>query len=196
MFAFRGRWIGLSAGETVATPVGIRAGSGLAGGTDAPPGAKGGSGIMSTTLPPTRTELRIGDTASFAKQITDRDVFEFAFASGDFNPLHIDDEYARRTVFGRRIAHGILTAGVISSVLGRELPGVGTIFLELCIRFVKPVYLGDTITARATVSEFINPKRVRLVVSCINQDGCDVAVGSAIVVPPKNTRLIDGNGRL
>ena len=107
---------------------------------------------MTPALPPTRTELRIGDTASFTKQITDRDVFEFAFASGDFNPLHIDDEYAKRTVFGRRIAHGILTAGVISSVLGRELPGLGTIFLELCIRFVKPVYLGDTVTAHAPVS--------------------------------------------
>lgn len=150
---------------------------------------------MTPALPPTRTELRIGDTASFTKQITDRDVFEFAFASGDFNPLHIDDEYAKRTVFGRRIAHGILTAGVISSVLGRELPGLGTIFLELCIRFVKPVYLGDTVTAHATVSEFINPKRVRLVVSCANQHGHDVAVGSAIVVPPKHTRLIEGNDR-
>ena len=112
---------------------------------------------------------------------------EFADASGDFNPLHISEEYAKRTVFGHRIAHGILTAGIISTVLGGEIPGLGTIFVELHIKFLKPVYFGDTMTATATVTEIINPKRVRLMVACLNQYGEDVALGNAIVIPPKET---------
>lgn len=135
----------------------------------------------------TRATLQVGDTGSFSKTISERDVFEFADATGDFNPLHIDEEYARRTVFGHRIAHGILTAGIISTVLGGEIPGLGTIFVELHIKFLKPVYFGDTVTATGTVTEIINPKRVRLMVSCRNQHGEDVALGNAIVIPPKET---------
>ena len=137
--------------------------------------------------PRTRATLQVGDTGSFSKTISERDVFEFADASGDFNPLHIDEEYAKRTVFGHRIAHGILTAGIISTVLGGEIPGVGTIFVELHIKFLKPVYFGDTVTATGTVVEIINLKRVRLMVSCHNQHGDDVAMGNAIVIPPKDT---------
>lgn len=135
----------------------------------------------------TRETLKVGDAGSFSKTITERDVFAFADASGDFNPLHIDEEYARRSAFGRRIAHGILTAGIISTVLGSEIPGLGTIFVQLEIRFLKPVFIGDTVTARAVVMEIINPKRVRLLVSCTNQSGEDVAIGNAVVVPPKTT---------
>ncbi len=138
-------------------------------------------------IPTTRAKLQVGDKGSFSKTITEKDVFAFADASGDFNPLHIDEEYARRTVFGRRIAHGILTAGIISTVLGGEIPGLGTIFVELHMKFLKPVYFGDTVTATGTVMEIINPKRVRLLVACVNQQGEDVAIGNAIVVPPKET---------
>ena len=137
----------------------------------------------------TRATLQVGDTGSFTKTITERDVFEFAEASGDFNPLHINEEYARRTVFGHRIAHGILTAGIISTVLGGEIPGLGTIFVELHMKFLKPVYFGDTVTATGTVTEIINPKRVRLMVACVNQRGADVALGNAVVIPPKETVL-------
>lgn len=137
-----------------------------------------------------RKTLAVGDVGTFTKTITEQDVFGFADASGDFNPLHIDEEYARRTQFGRRVAHGILTAGIISSVLGGEIPGLGTIFVELHIRFMKPVYLGDTVTAKATVIETINPKRIRLMVACTNQHGDDVAIGNAIVIPPKETRIL------
>jgi 3-hydroxybutyryl-CoA dehydratase len=148
---------------------------------------------MNSTLSPTtmrtRESLKVGDQGAFTKTITEQDVFSFAGASGDFNPLHIDEEYAARSVFGRRIAHGILTAGIISTVLGSEIPGLGTVFVELHIRFLKPVFLGDSITATATVMEIINPKRVRLMVACTNQDGEDVAIGNAIVVPPKTTKL-------
>ncbi len=137
--------------------------------------------------PRTRKTLQVGDKGWFTKTITEKDVFAFAEASGDFNPLHIDEEYAKRTVFGHRIAHGILTAGIISTVLGGEIPGLGTIFVEMHIKFLKPVYFGDTVTATGTVMEIINPKRVRLMVACLNQHGEDVALGNAIVIPPKET---------
>lgn len=139
--------------------------------------------------PHTRPTLAVGDKGSFTKTISEADVFAFADISGDFNPLHIDEEYARRSVFGRRIAHGILTAGIISTVLGAELPGLGTVFVELHIKFLKPVFLGDTVTATATVMEIVNPKRVRMLVACLNQQGEDVAVGNALIVPPKETAL-------
>ncbi len=137
-----------------------------------------------------RPTLKVGDAGTFTKTISEKDVFAFADASGDFNPLHIDEEYARRSQFGRRVAHGILTAGIISTVLGGEIPGLGTIFTELHIRFLKPVFLGDTIRATATVTEFISPKRIRLMVACSNQKGDDVAIGNAIVIPPTETKLL------
>ena len=140
-------------------------------------------------VPHTRPTLSVGDKGSFTKTISEADVFAFADISGDFNPLHIDEEYAKRSVFGRRIAHGILTAGIISTVLGAEIPGLGTVFVELHIKFLKPVFLGDTVTATATVMEIVNPKRVRMMVACLNQQGEDVAVGNALVVPPKETSL-------
>lgn len=139
----------------------------------------------------TRATLQVSDSGEFTKTITEHDIFEFADASGDFNPLHIDEEYAKRTVFGRRVAHGILTAGIISTVLGGDIPGLGTIFVELHIQFLKPVFIGDTVTARATVMEIINPKRVRLMVACVNQSGDDVAIGNAVVIPPKETRVLN-----
>lgn len=138
----------------------------------------------------TRKTLSIGDSGCFSKTILDCDVDGFARVSGDFNPLHLDEEYARGTRFKRRIAHGLLSASVISTVLGTEIPGLGTIFRELHIRFDRPVYLGDTVTARAIVTEVINPKRVCLMVACVNQAGEDVALGHAIVVPPRETTLL------
>jgi 3-hydroxybutyryl-CoA dehydratase len=145
---------------------------------------------MSSSPLRTRETLALGDTGTRTKRITSEDLRDFAEASGDFNPVHLDEEYARTTPFGQRIAHGVLTAGIISSVLGGDLPGVGTIFVELHIRFLKPVYIGDTITANATVMEIINPRRIRLLVACVNQHGEDVAIGNAIVVPPLETKVI------
>lgn len=138
----------------------------------------------------TRETLSVGDQGTFSKTISEHDVFEFADASGDFNPLHIDEEYAKRSRFGHRVAHGILMAGIISTVLGGDIPGLGTIFVELHIRFLKPVFLGDTVTATATVMEIINPKRIRLFVACLNDKGEDVAIGNAIVIPPEQTKII------
>ncbi|MCK6484227.1 MAG: MaoC family dehydratase [Phycisphaerae bacterium] len=146
--------------------------------------------MIETLTPRTRPTLQVGDSGSFTKTITERDVYEFAWASGDVNPMHMDEEYARHTRFEHRIAHGILSAGIISAVLGCEIPGVGCIFVELHIKFFKPVFIGDTVTATATVMEIINPKRVRLLVACVNQKGEDVAMGNAVVVPPSETRII------
>ncbi len=144
-----------------------------------------------TPLKPTRRDtLQVGDTGQFSKTLTEHDVFAFADASGDHNPLHIDETYAKESVFKDRIAHGILTAGIISTVLGSVLPGLGTIFVELHVRFLKPVYFNDKITATGTVTEIINPKRVRLMVACVNQHGRDVAIGNAIVIPPEETQIL------
>lgn len=140
--------------------------------------------------PTPRETLQVGDTGKFSKVITERDIFRFADASGDYNPLHIDETYARSTRFGKRVAHGILTAGIISTVLSSDIPGIGTIFLQLQIRFVKPVFINDRITATAMVEEIIQPDRVRLLVACVNQNGEDVAIGNAIVIPPKGTKVI------
>jgi len=141
-------------------------------------------------VPKTRETLEVGDSGTFTKTITEADVLAFADASGDFNPLHVDDEYARRSAFGQRVAHGILTAALISAVLGGELPGVGTILVSIHVRFLRPVFIGDVVTAEATVMQIINPKRVRILVACRNQDGRDVAIGNAVVIPPAQTRLI------
>jgi len=141
-------------------------------------------------IPHPRPTLRVGDKGQFSKVITERDIFRFADASGDYNPLHIDETYARSTRFGKRVAHGILTAGIISTVLSSDIPGIGTIFLQLEIRFVKPVFINDRITATAMVEEIMRPDRVRLLVACVNQKGEDVAIGNAIVIPPKGTEVI------
>ncbi len=146
---------------------------------------------MIDPIPQVRETLCVGDAATFSKTIYEQDVFHFAGASGDYNPLHIDEGYAAESEFGHRVVHGILTAGIISAVLSGDLPGRGTLFVELHIRFLKPVYILDTVTANATVTEIINPKRVRLLVACVNQHGDDVAVGNAIVVPPSATKLIE-----
>ncbi len=138
----------------------------------------------------TRETLKVGDRGQFSKTISQQDVFSFADVSGDHNPLHIDETYASKTIFKHRIVHGILTAGIISTVLGGEIPGIGTIFVELHIKFLKPVFVGDTVTATATVTEIVNPKRVRLLVACLNGKGEDVAIGNALVIPPESTKLL------
>ena len=139
--------------------------------------------------PRPRAAIGVGDSATFTKTISDSDVVQFADASGDHNPLHLDEAYARGTRFRRRIAHGILSAGLISAALAHELPGLGTIFVELHIRFLKPVFIGDTVTARLTVAEILSPRRVRLAAVCVNQSGMEVAAGYALVVPPEQTQV-------
>jgi acyl dehydratase len=141
-----------------------------------------------TTIGKTYEELEIGEEASFTKTITETDVYLFAGISGDFNPLHVNESYAKETVFGTRIAHGALPQSLIAPVLGMKLPGLGTILVEITCRFKRPTYFGDTVTATATVAEKIEKtKRVRLKLKWTNQRGESVAEGEAVVVPPQKT---------
>ena len=117
-------------------------------------------------------EMKIGDSASTVKTIGESDVYLFAGITGDLNPAHTDEVSASQTPFGGRIAHGILSAGLISAVLGMRLPGPGTIYLGQELKFTKPVRFGDTVTATCTVSELLPEKNiVRLETICTNQDG-------------------------
>lgn len=104
----------------------------------------------------------------------------------NFNPAHINEDYAKNNFFKTRIAHGMLSAGFISTVIGNELPGTGSIYVKQDLRFLAPVRIGDTITVRIEIIEIIaEKKRVRLKTTCINQEGTQVLDGEAIVSPPK-----------
>ena len=134
----------------------------------------------------TLKQLEVGQRASFSKTVSEFDVYMFAGISGDFNPAHINQAYAEQTAFKTRIAHGMLSAGFISTVLGNQLPGTGTIYISQSMTFLAPVTIGDTITATAEVVEInAEKKRVRLKTVCTNQDGKEVLTGEALVSPPR-----------
>lgn len=137
-------------------------------------------------------QLEIGEEASFSKTITETDVYLFAGISGDFNPVHMNEEFARQTPFRARIAHGALPQSLIAPVLGMQLPGLGTVLVEIRCRFKAPTYFGDTITATATVAEKLQEKRrVRMRLGWINQRGETVAEGEAVVIPPPESPRAD-----
>jgi 3-hydroxybutyryl-CoA dehydratase len=127
--------------------------------------------------------FHIGDKDSLTKEVTEKDVDSFAKLVGDYNPLHMDEEYARRHRFGNRIAHGGLIFSLISAVLGTRLPGPGTIYLSQSIKFVRPVRLGDTMIASVRIVE-INPENgvIKLETICVNQNKENVAEGEALVL--------------
>ena len=134
----------------------------------------------------TISEMKLGDSASFTKTVSEHDVYTYAGVSGDFNPAHVNEVEAQKGMFGKRIAHGMLSAGFISTVLGTQLPGPGTIYMGQELRFTKPVFFGDTITATVTVAELIPEKnRAKLETVCTNQNGEVVISGFATVMPPK-----------
>ena len=131
-------------------------------------------------------ELTVGLKASFSKTITETDVYLFAGVSGDINPAHVNEEYSKNTFFKGRIVHGMLSASLISAVIGMQLPGPGTIYSSQTLKFTAPVRFGDTITANAEVAEILTEKnRVILKTYCTNQDGVVVMTGEAVVLPPK-----------
>lgn len=126
---------------------------------------------------------QVGDSAQFTKTIADEDIARYAEISGDTNPVHVDEEYARTTRFGRRVAHGMLTAGFISTVLGTKMPGPGTIYLGQSLRFLAPVYPGDTITATATIVRYdVERGRMTLSTVCTNAEGAEMLTGEAEVL--------------
>ncbi len=134
----------------------------------------------------TISEIQVGDSAEFSKTVSESDVYLYAGVTGDLNPAHINEAYAEKTFFKTRIAHGMLTAGFISAILGMHLPGPGTIYLKQELKFLAPVRIGDTITARAEVIEVtVDKNRIRLETTCTNQDGARVLDGEAMVSPPK-----------
>lgn len=123
-------------------------------------------------------DFKIGQTASVSKTITDDDIQTFARLSGDYNPLHVDEEYASRSRFKSRIAHGMLTASLISTILGMKLPGAGGIYISQQMRFLKPVRIGDTITCVGEVVEWnATTKLLTLQTDCFNQRGEKVIEG-------------------
>lgn len=129
--------------------------------------------------------LSIGMKQSLTKTVTEEDIEFFARATGDMNPLHLDESYARSTRFGGRIAHGLLGAGLISAILGTLLPGPGTVYLSQKLTFTAPVRIGDRITASVEVKS-IKQRRVSLKTICVNQDGNIVIDGEAEVLAPSS----------
>ncbi|HEM3696117.1 TPA: MaoC family dehydratase [Streptococcus suis] len=129
--------------------------------------------------------FEVGQTGSFSKTITETDVVLFAGISGDLNPAHINEVEASKGMFKKRIAHGMLGASLISTVLGMYLPGPGTIYLGQNLKFLKPVAIGDTLTAMATIVEKDEKGWLKLETTVTNQEGVVVISGHAKVIPPK-----------
>ncbi len=131
-------------------------------------------------------EIKVGDTAFAAKTITEADLLMFGAVSTDFNPAHFNEEYAKNTMFKKRIAHGILSVSLVSSVLGMQLPGPGGIYISQTVKFKAPVFIGDTITAYTEVKEIITEKnRVVFRTYVTNQDEKLILDGEAVIMPPK-----------
>ena len=128
-------------------------------------------------------EIKVGDKFSTERLVTDELIRKFADVSGDYNPIHLDDEVAAKTRFGKRIAHGMLSASLISTAIGTKLPGAGAIYLSQSFRFMAPVYPGDTITARVTISQIRDDKPIiTLETICSNQQDQIVVKGEAVVL--------------
>ena len=129
-------------------------------------------------------DIEIGMTRYVRKIITDQDIEKFAEISTDHNPVHLDDEYARDTIFEGRIAHGMLTAGLVSAVIGEQLPGHGTIYMSQNLKFLAPVRPGDLVHAEVKVIDMvIDKRRVKLDCRC-EVNGKNVLVGEAMVLAP------------
>ena len=128
-------------------------------------------------------DLKVGDKFSSSREVTDELVRKFAEVSGDYNPLHLDDEFAKTTRFGRRIAHGMLSGAFISAVLGNDFKERKIVYLSQTMKFVAPVFLGDTVTSTGTVSNIREDKGiVTLETVCTNQNGETLVKGEAVVM--------------
>jgi 3-hydroxybutyryl-CoA dehydratase len=129
-------------------------------------------------------EIEIGEEASFTKTVSEADVYNYAGVTGDFNPAHINESFAKKSMFGGRIAHGMLSAGLISTVLGTKLPGPGCIYVSQDLKFTAPVHFGDTITAKVkVVNKNVEKNRIELETECINQKDDTVIKGKAVLMP-------------
>lgn len=127
-------------------------------------------------------ELVVGKTAEYSRTVSDTDVMKFAEITGDFNPVHVDEVAAAKSRFGGRIAHGMLSAGLVSSAIANGLPGPGSIYLAQTLKFTLPVRIGDTVTVTLAVTEILPKRRVKLSTVCANQKGEKVLEGEATVM--------------
>jgi len=144
----------------------------------------------------TIADLAPGDHAELVRPVEEDDIAGFIDAVGDLNPVHSDPAYAATTLFKEPIAPGIFTAGLISAVIGTQLPGPGAIYLSQSLKFIKPVKAGDTVTARVQVLEVIRERnRIRLQTVCVNQRGEEVLSGEAWVMPSKARVVYDERPR-
>ncbi|ATO47426.1 hypothetical protein C5L30_000093 [Companilactobacillus farciminis] len=134
-------------------------------------------------------ELKVGMTGVMTKQVTEDDVDTFARVTGDYNPMHVDEEFAEKTQFHKRIAHGMLSAGLISACIGNKMPGPGAIYLNQTLRFNKPVYFGDVLVATVKVERIDQKAHFQIAtLSTIvtNQNGDVVTEGEAQIMPAKH----------
>ena len=130
-----------------------------------------------------RADFYVGEQASLTKTITESDVNTFAELIGDHNPIHTDDEYARKSRFGKRVAHGVFSGGLISAVLGNKLPGPGSIYLSQQLEFLAPVFIGDTITAVVEVTSWRPEKRIiTFKTDAYNQEETQVVTGQSVLM--------------
>jgi 3-hydroxybutyryl-CoA dehydratase len=131
----------------------------------------------------TYEDIQVGDIAEYSKAITEKEVYMFAEVSGDYNPVHVDPEFAKSSMFGKQIAHGILSGSLISTVLGTKLPAEDTIYLGQNFKFKAPVYFGDVLTARVEVTEKRDDKHIiKLKTQVLNQNNEVVVDGEAVTM--------------
>ncbi|WP_375737976.1 MaoC family dehydratase [Pseudomonas boanensis] len=135
--------------------------------------------------------LEVGQKASFAKTVEERDIQLFAAVSGDRNPVHLDAEYAAGTMFKERIAHGMFTGALISAAIACEMPGPGSIYLGQQLRFTRPVKLGDRLTVELEILEKLPKNRVRIATRVFNQNAEQVVDGEAEVLAPKQQLSVE-----
>ena len=143
----------------------------------------------------TYDEIVIGDTGSFGKTITESDIHAFSAITGDFNPAHVDEHYMQTSALGRkmrgRIAQGMLTAGLFSTLVGERIPGKGALYVSQTCNFRLPVKIGDTITARCEVVEKMEKRRIRMLTQCFNQRGELVLDGEAVAIAAQNPEDVE-----
>ena len=140
-------------------------------------------------------DLKVGQTAIYARTITETDIVLFAGITGDNNPVHINEEFAAKTMFSGRIAHGMLTASFISTVLGVKLPGPGAIYVSQTVRFKAPVRAGDTLTVRATITDLVPEKRRATLSTVVTVGNKAVLEGEAVVIVPNRTSVQGAGAR-
>lgn len=130
-------------------------------------------------------DIKVGDTAFFAKTISESDILQYAGITGDVNPIIVDEEFAKKTPYKKRVVHGMLIASFFSNIVGTKLPGPGSGHINYKVKFIKPAFIGDTIQTKVEVLEInIEKNTVLLDVECINQEGNIIMKGTGVVLPP------------